>query len=112
GDITEEATVTGYFLKMYGYAAQDTTRKAPLILSQTVQWRPQRAPTNWIPSPQMYLALSAGAILICLLAVLSQRRVSAKRPWAKYENFVPPLEGASSLNETPSQNGSRVEPHH
>ena len=39
GDMTEEIRVTGYFLKMYGYEAQDVPRKAPLLLAGEVEWR-------------------------------------------------------------------------
>ena len=40
GDLNEEVRLTGYFLKMYGYDAQDVTRKAPLLLAGEVEWRP------------------------------------------------------------------------
>lgn len=120
GDITEEVTVTGYFLKMYGYAAQDTNRKAPLILSQTVRWRPQRGPANWTPSPQAYLALSAGVIIIGVLIAWqvgeSRQRVAvemqARR--AKYDDFLPPVEAevAAPAPAIPSRNGSQIDPQH
>lgn len=42
GDLTEEISVSGYFLKMYGYDAQDTLRRAPLILAGSVQWFPAK----------------------------------------------------------------------
>lgn len=49
GDLTEEIRVTGYFLKMYGYEAQDVTRTAPLLLAGEVEWRPR---------PEKYMAKS------------------------------------------------------
>ncbi len=117
GDITEEVIVTGYFLKMYGYAAQDTNRKAPLVLAQTVQWRPQHGSTSGNLSLQTYIALSAVAIVICLAVALmvreSQLRAAAEKQArrAKYEEFVPPGDAAASP-AIPSQNGSQIEPHH
>jgi hypothetical protein len=47
GDITEEVRFSGYFLKLYGYDAQDTTRRAPLFLAGDVQWFPARAANDW-----------------------------------------------------------------
>ena len=47
GDLTEEVRVTGYFLKLHGYEAQDGLRKAPLLLAGEVEWR---------PSPERYVA--------------------------------------------------------
>ena len=63
GDLTEEIRVTGYFLKMYGYEAQDVTRKAPLLLAGEVEWR---------PSPEKYVAksLSLETYLLAGLVVL------------------------------------------
>ena len=117
GDITEEVIVTGYFLKMYGYAAQDTNRKAPLILAHSVRWRPQRASAAGNLSPQTYIGLSLAALAIGLMIFFvvreSQLRAAAEKQarWAKFEQFVPPSDAAAS-SATPHRNGSHTEPHH
>lgn len=119
-DITEEVSVTGYFLKMYGYEAHDTTRKAPLILAQTVRWRPQRAPARWNFPPQIYYAITAGIVVIGLLIGLGVRetRVRYERErrarTGQYDTFVPPDDSQPAvLNPpAPSRNGSALEPHH
>lgn len=66
GDITEEVQFSGYFLKMYGYEAQDTTRKAPLFIAGEVQWFPHRpANATWPVPPWVYVATA----MVVLLAV-------------------------------------------
>ena len=39
-DVIDHVTVTGYVFKMYLYSAQDTSRIAPLILAQRLEWTP------------------------------------------------------------------------
>ncbi len=52
-DLCEDVQFTGYFLKNYGYEAQDTLRKAPLFLAGGVDWlempalAASAAPTPW-----------------------------------------------------------------
>jgi hypothetical protein len=92
-DITEEASVTGYFFKMYGYEAHDTTRKAPLILARTVRWRPQKVPARWTPSPLIY------------------EREREKR-LRQVDEFVLVDSSFATRTPIPSDNGSAVEPHH
>lgn len=41
GELHEDVQFSGYFLKLYGYDAQDTTRQAPLFLAADVQWSPR-----------------------------------------------------------------------
>ena len=118
GDIEEEVSVTGYFLKMYGYSAQDTTRRAPLILARTVRWHPQQPQARWNPSPQTYLVFSAGILVVGLLIGLMVRESHLKAAaWkesrrAKLEAFLPFDDAPLAKSISPSQNGSPVEPHH
>lgn len=118
GDLAEEITVTGYFLKMYGYQAHDTTRKAPLILAETVRWRPQRELASWKPSAQTYVAVTAAIVVIAFLIGLGVResrlryQQEKQARWAQYAEFVPPQDSSSPRPTTPSLNGSTVEPHH
>lgn len=118
GDITEEVSVTGYFLKMYGYRAQDAPRKAPLILADTVRWYPQHRPALWTPSPGLYAAITGGIILIGLFIGIGVREAQLRRreEWrARHpdvETFVPPESAAEPLPPSPSSNGVPLEPHH
>jgi hypothetical protein len=74
GDITEEVQFSGYFLKMYGYEAQDTTRKAPLFIAGEVQWFPHRAANaTFAMSPWMYVLTG----LVVVLAVWGLWRLNA-----------------------------------
>jgi hypothetical protein len=66
GDITEEVQFTGYFLKLYGYSAQDTTRRAPMFVAGTVNWRPARAANERTATPAW---VYGGITAIGLLAI-------------------------------------------
>ncbi len=63
GDLTEEIRVTGYFLKMYGYEAQDRTRKAPLLMAGEIEWRPSPE-TDVARSPSLETYLLVGFIVL------------------------------------------------
>lgn len=118
GDIEEEISVTGYFLKMYGYPAHDTTRRAPLILARTVAWRPQRETARWNPSPETYLSLTLGIVIFGLVIALmvreSQLRAAAQKQarWAKYVDVPSFDEPTAEKPVEPGRNGSPAEPHH
>jgi hypothetical protein len=118
GDITEEVSVSGYFLKMYGYQAHDAARKAPLILAETVRWRPQALSAPWKPSSATYVLVTLGVVAVGLLiaAGVRQSRLHYEEQksarWAQYGEFVPPEEIGPARPMTPSRNGSTVEPHH
>ena len=65
GDLNEEIRVTGYFLKLYGYAAQDGLRKAPLLLAGEVEWRP--SPGKYVAKPlSLETYLLVGFIVLLL----------------------------------------------
>lgn len=65
GNLVEEVEVTGYFFKMYGYEAQDTTRKAPMILAGEVQWTPAKTSHAFQPLPnRIYVYLTVGIALV------------------------------------------------
>lgn len=118
GDITEEVSVTGYFLKMYGYQAQDTARKAPLILARGVRWHPQQAVTGWKPTGQTYAIVTAVILVLSLAIGLGVRESQRRRKreqaarQAKYAEFVPPEETIAERSTASSLNGSSIEPHH
>lgn len=110
GDITEEVRFSGYFLKMYGYEAQDTPRKAPMFLAGEVEWFPARAANARTDVPPLvYVALS----LVGLLAIwgvwrASQRRTSMlsryNAPGRNFDQFPP--------QEFLETDGRPTEPHH
>ncbi len=68
GDLAEEVVVSGYFLKMYGYDAQDTTRIAPLFVAGPVEWIPARVKQEWV-IPSWFYALGAFAAFWLVAAV-------------------------------------------
>jgi hypothetical protein len=81
GDLTEEVQFSGYFLKMYGYAAQDTTRKAPLFIAGEVQWFPHPPPAQPIAVP-LWLYAAAPLVAAALAWGLWQwnrKRILARR---------------------------------
>jgi len=61
-DVIDHVTITGYLFKMYVYNAQDTTRVAPLILAQKLEWSPQAVDTKG--SYFISLILAGGLILL------------------------------------------------
>lgn len=72
-NINEQVSVTGYFFKMYGYPARDTTRVAPMILADRLVWYPARGPAAWRPSPVVYASTGAGVLgLIAVVWWLSR----------------------------------------
>jgi len=59
-DLVEQVEVTGFFFKIYGYSAKDTTRIAPLILAQRLDWFPKAAPAPKHGAPlSLYAAIAA-----------------------------------------------------
>lgn len=68
GDLDEDVRCAGYFLKLYGYEAQDATRKAPLVVAGELEWMEQPSAAAATPaSPWLYgvttlLALGVGSM--------------------------------------------------
>lgn len=65
-DVSARVTFTGYFFKMYGYTASNSTRVAPMVLSRTVT----RAPvaTGGMQGA-MWIGVGVGAVLLLVAAV-------------------------------------------
>lgn len=110
-DITEEVRFSGYFLKMYGYGAQDTTRKAPLFVAGSVQWFPARKANERQPvSPWVY-GLMTGIAIVAVWALwhsLQRPKRELSRfhsPGRDYDGF-PPQEFLGDGDSRPT------EPHH
>ena len=108
GDLTEEIRVTGYFLKMYGYEAQDVTRKAPLLLAGEVEWRP--SPEKYVAkqlSLETYLLVGFIVLLVAYAMWQTNRREMTGRARLESEvdfSKLPPTEYSNStgprLSET------------
>lgn len=83
GDLMEEVRLTGYFLKMYGYEAQDAPRKSPLILASAVEWKQSPPPYKAEPlGAEVYLLMTLVALVVGFVYWQGQRRemTSALRP--------------------------------
>ncbi len=100
GDIQEEVRFTGYFFKMYGYDAQDTARKAPLILAGEVEYFPHpyqavyhRINVGW------YYVVTLAFLIGCYMVWQTNRREMPPRPAPQVEpdfNHFPPREHPAS----------------
>lgn len=105
GNLVEEVEVTGYFFKMYGYEAQDTTRRAPMILAGEVRWTPARTSQAFEPLPfRVYLFLTIGVALVggvfwwrSIEIRKAQRAALASRLGGRDFDAFPPVE---TLDET------------
>jgi hypothetical protein len=96
GEIQEEVQFTGYFFKMYGYDAFDTTRKAPLILAGEVQWFPHPYKPAYGPIGLEWYALTTMAFLVGWYGIWQMnRRAIPSRPRPQIEpdfRHFPPME--------------------
>lgn len=107
GDLTEEIRVTGYFLKMYGYEAQDVTRKAPLLLAGEVEWRP--SPEKYVAkslSLETYLLVGFIVLLVGYAMWQTNRREMTGRPRPQTEvdfSKFPPAEYSSTTGPSVSE---------
>ena len=81
GDLSEHVRFTGYFLKLYGYEAQDTTRSAPLFVAGELEWAPQPAviPAS-ATSPVWYVATTLLAMWALWIVYRGHVRQHARRP--------------------------------
>jgi hypothetical protein len=70
GESVEAAVqLTGFFFKRWAYAAKDAVRTAPLVLVNTVTWKP--LPATTVPSDEVSLAWAAAvAFGLFLIAAL------------------------------------------
>jgi hypothetical protein len=94
GDIQEEVSFTGYFFKMYGYEAYDTTRKAPLILAGEVESIPHSyRPVYHSVRTEWYVATALAFLIGCYLVWQTNLREFPTRPSLKVDpdfNHFPP----------------------
>lgn len=66
-DLQVPVTATGYFFKIYGYRARDTTRVAPMVLAARVDATPVAA----LAGPPWWLYALSAAIFLALLIWLA-----------------------------------------
>ena len=96
GDIQEEVRFTGYYFKMYGYDAHDTTRKAPLIIAGEVEWVPHPYKAVYHGISRGWYALTGLAFLVICYIVWQVNRIEMPpRPASQIEpdfTHFPPRE--------------------
>lgn len=95
--ILERVAVTGYFFKLYGYDARDTTRLAPLILASRLEWFPGETETEQEISPIMYAAV-AGTVLIALVAILWFIKRTAYKNRQFRRSFLQQVQESEAVN--------------
>ncbi len=83
-DLSEEAKVTGFFLKRCAYHAEDGLRTAPTVLAKSLQWRkrpgmPEEPP---VEARKLIPAIVGAALLAIIVAWYVYRRTRPSRPAA------------------------------
>ena len=100
GDIQEEVRFTGYYFKMYGYDAHDTTRKAPLLIAGEVECVPHPYRNTYPPlNTGWYVVTTLAFLLGCYVVWQVNRREMPPRPFSLVEpdfRHFPPLEHPAS----------------
>jgi len=80
-NLSEEAEVTGFFLKRWAYQATDAIRTAPTLLAKTLEW--QKRPVMKQESPagaaSLFLIVAAAVVLATLAAWLIYLRTKPTR---------------------------------
>jgi hypothetical protein len=94
GNVLEEISFTGYFLKLWSYRSGDGNRYAPLLLGSRVVWHPRqsRARPPAALHVIMFGAVFALAILLVAVSWWSRRRSLAIREKYHVPNQVSPRE--------------------
>ena len=96
-NILERVAVTGYFFKLYGYEARDTTRLAPLILASRLEWFPGETETEQEVSPVLYAAV-AGTVLIALVVILWLIKRTAYKNRQFRKSFLQHVQDSEAVN--------------
>jgi hypothetical protein len=84
GELDEEVRCTGYFLKLYGYDAHDTLRKAPLVIAGELEWNEQPLVVAAPPvavTPWHYLATTLLALAVIGGLWRWSRAPASRRAW-------------------------------
>lgn len=69
-DLSQYVGVSGYYFKLYGYNAQDTTRRAPMLLAHEVVLLPPRTDTHLIQKRVMFFGLCAALFTPIFLFII------------------------------------------
>ena len=91
-NINEQVSLTGYFFKMYGYSARDTTRIAPMVLANELVWYPAAERAAWRPTVLHYTLLGAGVlglVLVVWRVSRGDRHAGRRRLHAETEDAPP-----------------------
>jgi hypothetical protein len=84
--LVDHVSVTGYFFKMYGYRARDTTRMAPMILASRLEWRPPPPAQPGVPPPLLYSVV----VLVAAVSILLLWRMNRRDRRFREQRFNPP----------------------
>ncbi|MAT15774.1 MAG: hypothetical protein CMJ46_10965 [Planctomyces sp.] len=68
-DLNYHVGLTGYFFKLYGYQAQDTTRLAPLILAGAIEPLPTRIDPDFIQKRILFF-LATFVVVLCIMGYI------------------------------------------
>jgi hypothetical protein len=105
--VHEAVGVTGFFFKRYAYAAADTVRVAPLVMTIQPRWMPLRSPGeghSWLSG--WALATLAAAIGVTLAAGWLASRGPGRRPAPLAVDVVASLDGFEPV--TPEESLRRL----
>jgi hypothetical protein len=81
-NLDEELRCAGYFLKLYGYEAQDAPRKAPLVIAGEVQWNePPAIVATTAATPWHYIVTTILAGVVIGGVWLGSRASPQRRAW-------------------------------
>lgn len=86
-NLDEPANITGYFFKRWAYSAQDGVRTVPLLLAQSVDWRPYRTVARGERVNSRTLAASIGLVIIAALFTVWTVTRRGNQP-SKFDQYV------------------------
>jgi len=69
-NLSQYVGVSGYYFKLYGYKAQDTTRRAPMLLADDIVLLPPRTDDELIKKRMLFFAICAILFLPVFLFVI------------------------------------------
>jgi hypothetical protein len=90
-DSVEALSVTGIFYKNYIYSAQDTIRRAPMILAREIHWNPVKPVIKKSYSNQTILIISFSFLVVFLILYLLGNTRTKRNLIAKEEFIDDPL---------------------
>ncbi|MEZ6044502.1 MAG: hypothetical protein R3C11_02750 [Planctomycetaceae bacterium] len=92
-DLDIRVGLTGYFFKLYGYRAQDTTRLAPMILAGALEPLPERIEPDYLEK-RIYFFLATAVVVASIMGYILYTGLIRKRPSVVQQSLpqeLPPL---------------------